>query len=88
MYIYIYIYIIGSRERTSNAALRTSSPRRAFDTVDHEILLKQLESSYSITGVQLNWMRSYTSPTASSQLMFVRRSQLKYGSTVEYIRGL
>ena len=30
-----------------------------FDTVDHKILLKWLESSYGITGASLNWMRSY-----------------------------
>ena len=30
-----------------------------FDTVDQEILLKRLESSYGITGTPLNWMRSY-----------------------------
>ena len=58
----------------------------AFDTVDHEILLKQLESSYGITGSSLNWMRSDITDT-SSQLMFVWRSQLKYGSTVEYLKG-
>ena len=31
----------------------------AYDTVDHEILLKRLESSYGITGSPLNWMMSY-----------------------------
>ena len=31
----------------------------AFDTVDHEILLKWLKSSYGITEAPLNWMRSY-----------------------------
>ena len=31
-----------------------------FDTVDHENLLKRLESSYGITGAQLKWMRSIT----------------------------
>ena len=31
----------------------------AFDSVNHEILLKRLESSYGITGAPLNWMRFY-----------------------------
>ena len=33
----------------------------AFDTVDHAILLRQLEVSFSIRGVALNWFASYLS---------------------------
>ena len=33
----------------------------AFDTVDHAILLRRLEVSFSIRGVALNWFASYLS---------------------------
>ena len=31
----------------------------AFDTVDHQVLLKRQESSFGITGTALSWVRSY-----------------------------
>ena len=39
--------------------LRLLDRSSAFDIVDHEILLKYLESSYGITGAPLSWMWSY-----------------------------
>ena len=33
----------------------------AFDTINHEILLKRLECDFGITGVALEWIRSYIS---------------------------
>ena len=31
----------------------------AFDTVNHQVLLKRLESSFGIPGSALNWFKSY-----------------------------
>ena len=31
----------------------------AFDTVDHDILVRRLETSFGITGTALKWFRSY-----------------------------
>lgn len=31
----------------------------AFDTVDHQVLLKRLESSFGISGTALRWFKSY-----------------------------
>jgi len=31
----------------------------AFDTVDHEVLLKLLDISYGVTGCALKWLQSY-----------------------------
>ena len=33
----------------------------AFDTVDHQVLLRRMESSFSMTGTALHWFGSYLS---------------------------
>ena len=53
-----------------------------FDTVDHEILLKRLESSYGTTRAPLNWMRSYITDRKQSVNVCLAKSakvQLKCG---------
>jgi len=41
------------------AALILSDLSAAFDTVDYEILLRRLQSTYSISDVAHRWFRSY-----------------------------
>ena len=54
----------------------------AFDTVDHDILLTRLHSEYSISGIAIEWFRSYL--TSRSQFVLIKgcKSQsreLKWG---------
>ena len=41
----------------------------AFDTVDHTILLRRLETSFGVTGDALKWIASYLS--AQSQHVMI-----------------
>ena len=34
-------------------------PSSAFDTVDHDILIRRLDKSFGIGGVVLDWFQSY-----------------------------
>ena len=33
--------------------------RKAFDSINHEILLKKMNDYFGISGMQLNWFESY-----------------------------
>ena len=53
----------------------------AFDTVDHEILLKRLESNFQVSDIALRWMHSYlTGWTSRVKIM----EQLSEPWTCEY----
>ena len=47
----------------------------AFDTVDHEILLKRLNSKFTICGTALHWFRSYLTNRTQVVLIDGRKSQ-------------
>ena len=49
----------------------------AFDTVDHDILLRRLELSFGITGAALNWIRSFLSERTQAVTFFGERSSTR-----------
>ena len=50
-------------------------PSAAFDTVDHDILLTRLHSKYSISGIALEWFRSYLTNRSQFAIIEGCRSQ-------------
>ena len=54
----------------------------AFDTIDHDILLKRLENTYGIEGTALRWFKSYISNRTQSVIINnieSDRKELKFG---------
>ena len=49
----------------------------AFDTIDHSILLRLLESRLGVTGQCLNWFRSYLSDRTTKVIIDGKRSDIK-----------
>jgi len=60
--------ILAAVDRGDFAALVLLDLSAAFDTVDHDILLQRLLTSFGIGGAALKWFQSYltsrTHPTA------------------------
>jgi len=54
----------------------------AFDTVDHDILLRRLAVSYSLGGTVLSWFQSYL----DGRIQFVRRSRSASAPTLVKFR--
>jgi hypothetical protein len=65
------------------AALVLLDLSAAFDTVDHDILLRRLKTLYGINGTAIQWFRSYL--TGRSQ--YVRRGSVK-SSIVRLVCGV
>ena len=53
--------IHSAMESRSGVVLLALDISAAFDTINHEILLKRLECDFGITSVALDWIRSYIS---------------------------
>ena len=58
-----------------------------FDTVDHDILVTRLHSKYSISGIGLEWFRSYLTNRSQFALIEGFRSQSRESSAV-YLKVL
>ena len=53
--------ILLSVDRGDFAALVLLDPSAAFDTIDYDILLRRLETSFGVTGTDLSWFQTYLS---------------------------
>ena len=62
--------ILSALDKGDLAALMLLDLSAAFDTVDHDILLKRMRLSYVISGVALDWFRSY---------LVGRKQHVRYG---------
>ena len=47
----------------------------AFDTVDHDIMIRRLAISFGITGTALQWLRSYLSGHSQQVIVNGERSE-------------
>ena len=60
IYIYIYIYIYRELENTNNCAVLSIDLKKAFDTLDHNILINKLDN-IDIRGLPKVLLSSYLS---------------------------
>jgi len=57
--LHVLSEILTAADRGDFSALVLLDLSAAFDTVDHEVLLKRLDISYGVTGCALKWFESY-----------------------------
>ena len=65
--------ILAAVDRGDFAALVLLDLSAAFDTVDHDILLQRLQTSFGIRGTAVKWFQSYL----TSRTQCVRRVRLR-----------
>ena len=74
--------ILRSLDKNHISILTLLDLSAAFDTIDHDILFRRIETSFGISGLVLAWLKSYL--TDRSQMVSVhgvhsQRSQLTFG---------
>jgi len=57
----------------------------AFDTVDHKCLINRLEIKYGITGIALQWLRSYLHDRKSTVCVNGESSEVRVMSTAVHL---
>ena len=73
--VYVHNRILVAIDKRHCVMLLLLDLSAAFDTVDHDILLTRLHSKYSISGIALEWFRSYLTNPSQFALIEGCRSQ-------------
>ncbi|GFS02446.1 reverse transcriptase [Elysia marginata] len=62
----------------------------AFDTLDHEILLKRLEITFGVKGSALSWFCSYIADRAQKVILKAKRRSdtiMRFGVPIVFVLG-
>ena len=80
---YCYNDIINSFENKQKTIATFLDFSKAFDTIDHHVLLRKLEN-YGVRGIPLNWFKSYLSDITQYVMYNNRTYQKRPILTVVY----
>ena len=73
--VYVHNRILVAIDKRHCVMLLLKDLSGAFDTVDHDIRLTRLHSKYTISGIALEWFRSYITNRSQFALIEGGRSQ-------------